>query len=139
MKWKKKGYLTVEASFVITLSILMTGFVISLCFHVYQRCWYTQAACETVLTGSGKGNLKGRSAQEKANEKWNVLKNECYLQPHNLKVQHFGGEDQVSCDIIGETSVWGGKSLGFHAQVSQKIIRPVIFIRRTEALLDGKK
>lgn len=45
-------------------------------FYVYLRCWYTQAACEVSVQGSGYGVLEGRTGQEKAekNGKQSVVK-----------------------------------------------------------------
>ena len=43
---RKKGSLTVEASLVVSLCVMILTFLLSLTFYVYLRCWYTQAACE---------------------------------------------------------------------------------------------
>ena len=52
---KMRGMITVEASFLIPMVVMAAGIMISLGIFVYQRCWYTQAACETVLAGSTQG------------------------------------------------------------------------------------
>ena len=72
----KKGSLTVEASFVIPLSVMVMALVLSLGFFLYQRCWYTQAACETVLSGSTRAVLKGKSGEEEAKKRWDMMRKE---------------------------------------------------------------
>lgn len=73
---RKKGSLTVEASLVVPLCVMILTFLLSLTFYVYLRCWYTQAACEVSVQGSGYGVLEGRTGQEKAekNGKQSVVK-----------------------------------------------------------------
>ena len=72
-KYRKRGMLTVEASLLIPLAVLSVGIMISLSIFSYQRCWYTQAGCETVLAGSTQEVLKNSSGREKAEARWNVL------------------------------------------------------------------
>ena len=38
---RKKGSLTVEASLVVPLCVMILTFLLSLTFYVYLRCWYT--------------------------------------------------------------------------------------------------
>ena len=44
-KWKRSGALTVEASVLFGTLCIVAGILISLTLHVYQRAWYTAAAC----------------------------------------------------------------------------------------------
>ena len=67
---RKKGSLTVEASLIVPLCVIILTFLLSLTFYVYLRCWYTQAGCEVSVQGSGYGVLEGRTGQEKAEKKW---------------------------------------------------------------------
>lgn len=137
MKWKKKGSLTVEASFIISLSLITVGFMLSLCFYIYQRCWYTQAACESVLTGSAQGIWKGESMAEQAEKKWKSRKEEFYLKPESLTADCSGNKEQISLRISGKTTVWGKPALEFQTFTSQKGIRPVRYIRKIQALMSG--
>ena len=109
---RKKGSLTVEASLVVPLCVMILTFLLSLTFYVYLRCWYTQAACEVSVQGSGYGVLEGRTGQEKAEKKWKTKRSE---------------------KITGKVSVWGRPHLEFETKIGQKIIRPVIFVRKVIA------
>ena len=137
MKWKKKGSLTVEASFIISMSLITVGFMLSLCFYIYQRCWYTQVACESVLTGSAQGIWKGESMAEQAEKKWKSRKEEFYLKPESLTDDCSGNKEQISLRISGKTTVWGKPALEFQTFASQKGIRPVRYIRKIQALMSG--
>ena len=48
-----------------------------------------------------------------------------------------GSDDRLEVHIIGETPVWGRKSWKADVTVSQKIVRPVTYIRKLEALQKG--
>lgn len=82
---RKRGSLTVEASLVVPMCVMILALLLSLTFCVYLRCWYTQTACEAAVQGSGYGVLEGRSGQEKAEKKmgnkaqgeW-IFRTECY-------------------------------------------------------------
>lgn len=139
VRGRKKGSVTVEASLLIPMAVMAAGIMISLCIHVYQRCWCTQAACETVLAGSTQGILKGSSGAEKAEERWKVLREECYPVPERFLANTGGNEDQVKVKITGETPVWGRKGIQMDITVSQKMIRPVKFIRKAAALKGGRE
>lgn len=134
IRWKEKGYLTVEASLIISMAVIVTGIMISLCIHVYQRCWYTQAACETVLTGSSRGILAGSDPLEKAKEKWSDLQQGFYPEPERFAFATEGDDENIRHKITGNTSVWGKISMKIETEASQKMIRPVKFIRKIKAL-----
>ena len=119
---RKKGSLTVEASLLVPLCVMILTFLLSLTFYVYLRCWYTQAACEVSVQGSGYGVLEGRTGQEKAEKKWKTKRSE----------SGFSGKG-ISGEITGKVSVWGRPHLEFGTKIGQKIIRPVIFVRKVIA------
>ncbi|MGN1139605.1 MAG: TadE family protein [Oliverpabstia sp.] len=133
---KMRGMMTVEASFLIPMVIMAAGIMISLSIFVYQRCWYTQAACEAVLAGSTQGILKKSSGTEKAEERWNILKKECYPVPEEFSSLVSGSTDRVQIQITGSTPMWGRKGICMQISVSQKIVRPVKFIRKAAALIE---
>ena len=133
---KMRGMMTVEASFLIPMVVMAAGIMISLSIFVYQRCWYTQAACETVLAGSTQGILKKASGTEKAEERWNILRKECYPVPEEFSSSVGGSTDRVQIEIAGSTPVWGRKGINMKISVSQKSVRPVKFIRKAAALIE---
>lgn len=132
--WRKRAVMTVEASFLVPMAVMAAGIMISLCFHVYQRCWYTQAACETVIAGSTQGILKGDSGTGEAKGRWDILGKECYLVPQQFSASVGGGSDRIYINITGITPVWGRSGMNLNISESQNIIRPVKFIRKMSAL-----
>lgn len=138
-RWEKKAMLTVEASFLIPMAVIAAGIMLSLCFYVYQRCWYTQAACETAIAGSTQGVLKGTSGTGKAEERWNVLEKECYLVPDQFSAYVGGNENRIQVKITGRTPIWGREGICMGISVSQNIVRPVKFIRKASVLTIGKR
>lgn len=49
---RKRGSLTVEASLVVPMCVMILALLLSLTFYVYLRCWYTQTACEEPCRGA---------------------------------------------------------------------------------------
>ena len=128
---RKKGSLTVEASLVVPLCVMILTFLLSLTF--YLRCWYTQAACEVSVQGSGYGVLEGRTGQEKAEKKWKTKRSESGFSGKGISGEITGNQKEVRVKITGKVSVWGRPHLEFETKIGQKIIRPVIFVRKVIA------
>ena len=84
---RKRGSLTVEASLVVPMCVMILALLLSLTFYVYLRCWYTQTACEAAVQGSGYGVLEGRSGQEKAEKKWETRRRESGFPDRMLPVE----------------------------------------------------
>lgn len=134
MKKSVKAYLTVEASFVISMTIIVMGILLSLCFYKYQCCWYTQAVCQCLITGSNQGILKEEDSLRQTINKWNHIKDEFYLIPDQLSVEINGDDEQVEMQVKGNTTVWGKDSLIIEIDESLNIIKPTKFIRKLVAL-----
>ena len=122
---RKKGSLTVEASLVVPLCVMILTFLLSLTFYVYLRCWYTQAACEV--------SVQGRTGQEKAEKKWKTKRSESGFSGKGISGEITGNQKEVRVKITGKVSVWGRPHLEFETKIGQKIIRPVIFVRKVIA------
>lgn len=136
---RKKGSLTVEASLVVPLCVMILALVLSLTFYVYLRCWYTQTACEASVQGSGYGVLEGRTGSEKAEKKWRTRRSESGFSGKGVVGEVSGNEKEVQVKISGKVFVWGRQNLVFETRIKQKIIRPVTFVRKVAALRTGKE
>ena len=136
-KWITAGYLTLESSILFPTICIMTGVMLSLAIHVYQRAWYTAAACESVLTGSGAGVMKGTDGAGKTKEKWEELQKSFYLEAERLWTQTQGDQDSVMVRAEGNTVFWGIRGMEFAVQEEMKILRPVEFVRKAAAWKDG--
>ncbi len=130
---RKKGSLTVEASLVVSLCVMILTFLLSLTFYVYLRCWYTQAACEVSVQGSGYGVLEGRTGQEKAEKKWKTKRSESGFSGKCISGEITGNQKEVQVKITGKGVRVGKTASGFETKIGQKIIRPVTFVRKVTA------
>ena len=52
--WILQGSMTVEASFLVPATVLLTALLIVMCFYVHNRNWYLAAAAEVCLAGNSR-------------------------------------------------------------------------------------
>lgn len=52
--WFARGSMTVEASVIVPVTVLVTAVLIVLCFYVHNRNWYLAAASEVCLAGNSR-------------------------------------------------------------------------------------
>ena len=73
-----KGSVTVEASVIFPMIVIVTAALLILTFYVHNRCWYTNAALESALLGNarftdGEGGISveqaGREAENRAEQR----------------------------------------------------------------------
>lgn len=138
MKKTAKGSLTAEASYIVGMTILMFGVVITLWIYSYQTCWYTQAVCECLLTGESRSILGQDAPQTIAQTKWEQLESGNALVPENLQVQIQGDEDYIFIRLTGEVSFLGNQTVAIKIEQSIDVVRPVKFIRKVAAIRKGK-
>lgn len=63
-----RGSFTVEAAVIVPLLVFMIAALISLCFFVHDRVWYTGAACEAALAANMAEDAAGE-AQERVEQR----------------------------------------------------------------------
>lgn len=126
-----------EASILFGMLCIVAGILVSLTMHVYQRAWYTAAACETVLTGSGKGILKETDGVALAQKKWETLREDFYQEPDGFSASVGGDQDIVRIQLKGNTPFWGCEDVTFSLEKQMKVLRPVTFVRKMAAWKDG--
>ena len=137
VKKKVKAYLTVEASVVMAIVLCITGIMISLLIHVYQRCWYTQTICETAVYGSMWWEKDYDDAVKKADEKWSSLAENCYPVPEGLQGKTEKNMNSIKVYASGETAGTGPGKLKIQWECRQKIQDPVFRIRKINALSEA--
>ena len=108
-----------EASLVVPLCVMILTFLLSLTFYVYLRCWYTQAACEVSVQGSGYGVLEGRTGQEKQRKMENK-RSESGFSGKGISGEITGNQKEVRVKITGKVSVWGRPHLEFETKIRTK-------------------
>lgn len=126
-----------EAAVIVPLMWMIIFLVIALNFYVHQRAWYTQIACEAVITGSGQGAYKGKDASEEAAQVMNKRKQEYEYPFEGADCAITGGKDQVSARLTGSILFFlpqGYEKKSYSSSVEAQVIRPVKFIRHLRAL-----
>ena len=102
---RKRGSLTVEASLVVPMCVMILALLLSLTF----------------------------CGQEKAEKKWETRRRESGFSGQNVTGGVTGSGKEVQVKVSGKVSVWGRKNLIFETGIRQKIIRPVTFVRKVTA------
>lgn len=134
LKKSLKASLTVEASFIIGMTIIVIGIMLSLWIYKYQECWYTQAMSECLLTGSNQGILDEENCQYITEEKWDDVASGNYLVPKELSAQIDCSEDKICMNIDGRTLLGKNRLLQIEIEQEIRIVRPVQFIRKASAV-----
>ena len=137
MRKRIKASLTVEASFVITMTILVIGIMLSLWIYKFQLCWYTQAVDECLLTGSNYAVLDEENYINLTKLKWESVKEQNYLEPQNLTEQIDGDDDKICMKVNGNTPSWGDVLLKINIEQNIDIIKPVKFIRKISTVKEA--
>ncbi|MCC6095048.1 MAG: pilus assembly protein [Eubacterium sp.] len=71
-QWLTRGSLTVEASVIVPVTVILAALLMVLFFYVHNRNWYQAAAAEVCLTGNSRydtGVDAGEIARQKAVER----------------------------------------------------------------------
>lgn len=76
---------------------------------------------------------KEETGQEKAEKKWKTKRSESGFSGKGISGEITGNQKEVRVKITGKVSVWGRPHLEFETKIGQKIIRPVIFVRKVIA------
>ena len=139
MRIKTKGSLTIEASFTITMVILVIGFMLSLWMYKFQMCWYTQGICECLLTGSNVGVLDEETYMDITRLKWEDIKQEMYLFSDELKDEITENKEEICMVVEGEIFLLGNLSLDMNIEQTISLVKPVPFIRQMSAVKEAIK
>lgn len=131
---KIKASLTVEASFVITMTIIVSGIMLSLWIYKFQECWYTQIVNECLLTGSNEAVLEDEEYIKNIRWKWENVKKENYLIPQDLQAQINGNSKKMSMKVNGKTSIYFGDWITIDIEQDIKIVNPVAYIYKRAAI-----
>ncbi len=134
VNWKWRASLTVEAAFLVPLTVLAVGLILSLGIFLYERTWYTEAACEAVLSGTNRGVLNNRSALDLASLRFQTLETEAPMLPENYAGNVTGDDDTIKVSLEGKTPVWGRDGFSIQVEVSGQTVRPVKLLRQLAAL-----
>ena len=137
LKRRIKASLTLEASFVITMTILVSGILLSLWIYKFQECWYTQGINECLLTGSNDAILNDEEYINNVKQKWNSIKKENYLIPQDLLAQINGNSKKITIKMNANVPIYFWDSLQIDIEQNIKIIKPVGYIYKRVSIWEA--
>lgn len=125
-RWKR-GSFTVEAAFLIPVTVMLLALLLVYCFYRHNHVWYTAAAAEAALVGNGR--LIDQTAAAAAAERAEA----------RIRDQVMPGsapETEITSDTSG-TGVWFRNQLfpafselfSFETGVKIQKVRPVNYLR----------
>jgi len=131
----EKGSFTVEAAFIVPLSLVVIFALLSLCFHVHNQAWYTAAAGEAVISASTCAVRKNGDYLSLLEEKLEIFKTGSGFPDNCEGVKNHSTDFRMEVSAVGSTKIFPGKSV-FNMEIKEhmKVIRPVVLIREIQAL-----
>lgn len=130
-----RGSMTVEASFIVPLVLMVIFLSMLLAFYVHNRAWYTAAAAETVLTAASEGVRKEKNAERILSEKMKERSQKQGFPIWNLSEDTWVQNDKVTAAAEAASGrTLGGGGWRFKVQETVQIVRPVAFIRKIQGL-----
>jgi hypothetical protein len=96
----KKGSFTVEAAFLVPLSVMITVLLIFCIFYVHNQVWYTAAALESALAGNSRLEGSGAGTEETAEKHMKKRMEQQAMpgMPPSVTVSDTGAGLRISCE-----------------------------------------
>lgn len=142
----KRGYLTVEASFLLPLTLGILFLVIYFSFYCFDRCASLQNAYLVSLRASNQWEAAPSAKEEYAKKEWEDLTNSLFIFLENKELQINADREKVELDFSGEikNTLWKVFQLGpdnftFSESMEARTIYPAKYIRKCDRWRDSWK
>jgi len=130
-----KGSITVEASFVVGLALMVIFTVLSLCFYIHNQAWYSSAASETAITAATYAVRKNGEYHEIIESKIRSFEGQVGFPDNRPTFFSNGGGEQMRIGLNGKVPIlMSNQSFEIDVDISSKVIKPVKFIRQIQSL-----
>jgi len=130
-----KGSITVEASFIVGLALIIIFTVLALCFYMHNKAWYTAASGETAITASTYATRKDGDFQKIIEDKTSKFANGAKFPDISKGLTSKSNEKQIQITVEGKVPVViNNQSFQIEIDISSKVIKPVKFIRTMQSL-----
>jgi len=131
----EKGSITVEAVFIVSLSLVVIFALLALCFHIHNQAWYTAAAGEAVISGGTCAVRINGDYQSLIEEKFDVFKAGSGFPDNCEGLENHSTDSRIEVSAVGSTKIFLGRGvLKMEIKEHMKVIRPVVLIREIQAL-----
>lgn len=130
-----KGSITVEATFIVGLALMIIFIVLALCFYMHNKAWYSAVASETAITAATYATRRDGDfygiIEDKIGSFTNGAKfpdiSQGLVSKSNDKKMQIGTKAKVPLLI-------NSQSFQMEVDISSKVIKPVKFIRKIQSL-----
>lgn len=136
-----KGSLTVEACFIVSLTVLVLTALIYCSFYVHDRAVLQGLVCE--IAASGSNSLTAKDGQQAAERLKSNIRSSRFLGSRSLKGKAQVGNEKAEASFSGNFPVPGlamkffsGNRLALSASWSCEIQNPAADIRKIRGLAD---
>ena len=130
-----KGSITVEATFIVGLSLLVIFIVLALCFYMHNKSWYTSVAGETTISAATEGTRKDGDFKTIIGDKVSTFANGTKFPDTNQGLISKSSGELMQIDTQAKVPVLiNNTSFEMEVSVSSKVIKPVKFIRKIQSL-----
>ena len=141
MEWMKraktltKGSITVEASFVVGLALMVIFVVLSICFYMHNRAWYSAATAETAITASTYAVRKNGEYHESIETKKRVFGEGSGFPDTQPGIFSNSSDEQMEIGAkVVVPILMSNRSFQIDINNRSKVIKPVKFIRKIQSL-----
>ena len=130
-----KGSITVEATFVVGITLMVIFVALSICFYMHNRAWYSAAAGETAITASTYAVRKNGKYQEVIEMKRSAFADGTgFMDAYPEMISNSSGEQIKIVTKVTTPVLMSTRSLEADIDSSSKVIKPVKFIRKIQSL-----
>ena len=128
MKQWKRGSYTVEAAFLVPVAVMLTALLIVYTFYVHNKVWYTAAACEAALEGSGRLESSGLTPVQAAGKKAEERAEQQVMPGTRPEIQTDSGSWGTRVAYRGGNAFFLKQLFTYTVEVTAEKIRPVSYL-----------
>lgn len=135
MKTFEKGSITVEATFIMGLTLFVVFLVLSLCFYMHNRAWYSAAAAETAITAATSGVRINSDPIKTVEDKIKSFSDGTRFPDNGSGLIFEGDEKIMKITTKAEVPIFmTNQFLEIEVDISSEVIKPTKFIRQIQSL-----
>ena len=130
-----KGSITVEATFIVGLALLVIFIVLALCFYMHNKAWYTSVAGETTISAGTVATRKDGDFAKIIADKVDIFATGAKFPDISQGLISQSNDERMQVGVQAKVPLLiNNQSFQVEIDVSSKVIKPVKFIRKMQSL-----
>ena len=130
-----KGSITVEATFIVGLTLLVIFVVLALCFYMHNKAWYVAVAGETTITAATYATRRDGDFDEVIADKIGSFANGAKFPDISKGLVSKSNDKQMQISTEAKVPLLiNNQSFQIEVDISSKVVKPVKFIRKIQSL-----